>query len=94
LRNALLQHYTPDELRGRVSSLYLAQVTTAPSLGNVEAGLVAQLFSVGISVVSGGLACVAGALVLGAINPALRRARLPAPAGSGDVVPAEAQAPA
>jgi MFS transporter, ENTS family, enterobactin (siderophore) exporter len=94
LRNALLQHYTPDELRGRVSSLYLAQVTTAPSLGNVEAGLVAQLFSVGISVVSGGLACVAGALVLGAINPALRRARLPAPAGSADVVAAEAQAPA
>jgi ENTS family enterobactin (siderophore) exporter len=85
LRNALLQHYTPDELRGRVSSLYLAQVSTAPSLGNVEAGLVAQLFSVGISVVSGGLACVAGALVLGAINPALRRAKLGLPdGGRGD----------
>lgn len=79
LRNALLQHYTPDELRGRVSSLYLAQVTTAPSLGNVEAGLVAELFSTTVSVVSGGLACVAGALVLGAINPALRRARLAMP---------------
>jgi MFS transporter, ENTS family, enterobactin (siderophore) exporter len=76
LRNALLQHYTPDALRGRVSSLYLAQVTTAPSLGNVEAGLVAQLFSTGVSVVSGGLACVAGALILGAVNPALRRATL------------------
>jgi ENTS family enterobactin (siderophore) exporter len=83
LRNALLQHYTPDAVRGRVSSLYLAQVTTAPSLGNVEAGLVAQLFSATISVVSGGLACVAGALVLGAINPALRRARL-ATQGSED----------
>ena len=83
LRNALLQHYTPDELRGRVSSLYLAQVTTAPSLGNVEAGLVAQLFSTTISVVSGGLACVAGALVLGAINPALRRARLATPESIG-----------
>jgi MFS transporter, ENTS family, enterobactin (siderophore) exporter len=79
LRNALLQHYTPDAVRGRVSSLYLAQVTTAPSLGNVEAGVVAQLFSTTISVVSGGLACVAGALVLGAINPALRRARLATP---------------
>ncbi len=96
LRNALLQHYTPDELRGRVSSLYLAQVTTAPSLGNVEAGLVAQLFSTGVSVVSGGLACVAGALVLGAINPALRRATL-ARRGDGecgDGVPQEAPAPA
>ncbi|HUZ54570.1 MAG TPA: MFS transporter [Streptosporangiaceae bacterium] len=81
LRNALLQHYTPDALRGRVSSLYLAQVTTAPSIGNVEAGLVAQLLSVTISVVSGGLACVAGALILGAASPALRHATL---AGQGD----------
>jgi len=56
--------------------LYLAQVTTAPSVGNVEAGLVAQLFTVTVSVVSGGLACVAGALILGAVNPALRRATL------------------
>jgi ENTS family enterobactin (siderophore) exporter len=79
LRNALLQHYTPDSLRGRVSSLYLAQVNSAPALGNVEAGLVAQLFTTTISVVSGGLVCVAGALLLGAVNPALRRARLTGP---------------
>jgi ENTS family enterobactin (siderophore) exporter len=76
LRNALLQRYTPDPLRGRVSSLYLAQVNTAPALGNVEAGAVAQLFSPVISVVSGGLACVAGALLLGAAIPALRGATL------------------
>jgi ENTS family enterobactin (siderophore) exporter len=76
LRNALLQHYTPDPLRGRVSSLYLGQVNTAPALGNVEAGAVAQLFSPVISVVSGGLACVAGALLLGLVIPALRTATL------------------
>jgi MFS transporter, ENTS family, enterobactin (siderophore) exporter len=79
LRNTLLQLYTPDSLRGRVSSLYLAQVTTAPALGNVEAGVVAQLFSTTFSVVSGGLVCVAGALLLGALNPALRRASLGRP---------------
>jgi MFS transporter, ENTS family, enterobactin (siderophore) exporter len=82
LRNALLQRYTPDPLRGRVSSLYLAQVNTAPALGNVEAGAVAELFSPVVSVVSGGLACVAGALVLGLAIPALRSATLapdPAP---------------
>jgi len=78
LRNALLQRYTPDPLRGRVSSLYLAQVNTAPALGNVEAGAVAQLFSPVISVVSGGLACVAGALLLGLVIPALRAATLAA----------------
>jgi ENTS family enterobactin (siderophore) exporter len=76
LRNALLQRYTPDPLRGRVSSLYLAQVNSAPALGNVEAGAVAELFSPVISVVSGGLACVAGALLLGAAIPALRAASL------------------
>jgi MFS transporter, ENTS family, enterobactin (siderophore) exporter len=80
LRNTLLQLYTPDRVRGRVSSLYLAQVTSAPALGNVEAGTVARLISPGFSVVSGGLACVAGAIVLGALFPALRGAVL---TGSG-----------
>jgi MFS transporter, ENTS family, enterobactin (siderophore) exporter len=81
LRNALLQIYAPDRLRGRLSSLYLAQVNTAPALGNTEAGIVAQLSSVTISVVSGGLACVGGALLLAALIPALRHATLAGPAG-------------
>jgi MFS transporter, ENTS family, enterobactin (siderophore) exporter len=80
LRNALLQIYTPDQLRGRVSSLYLAQVNSAPALGNVEAGGVARLISPAFSVVSGGLACVAGAIVLGTLIPALRTATLAGPA--------------
>jgi MFS transporter, ENTS family, enterobactin (siderophore) exporter len=84
LRNALLQYYTPDTLRGRVASLYLAQVNTAPSIGNVEAGLVAQLFSTTVSVVSGGLACIVGALVLGAAIPALRHAKLANPDEQSD----------
>jgi MFS transporter, ENTS family, enterobactin (siderophore) exporter len=79
LRNALLQRYTPDALRGRVSSLYLAQVNSAPALGNVEAGAVARLIGLEFSVVSGGLACVAGALLLGAVIPALRHASLHGP---------------
>ena len=92
LRNALLQHYTPDPLRGRVSSLYLAQVNSAPALGNTEAGTVAQLFSPTISVVSGGLACVAGALLLGMLIPGLRRATLATsgPVSSGTPSPSPA----
>jgi MFS transporter, ENTS family, enterobactin (siderophore) exporter len=81
LRNALLQIYAPDRLRGRLSGLYLAQVNTAPALGNTEAGIVAQLFSLTASVVSGGLACVGGALLLGALFPALRHATLAGPEG-------------
>jgi MFS transporter, ENTS family, enterobactin (siderophore) exporter len=84
LRNALLQRYTPDRLRGRVTSVYLAQVTTAPSIGNFEAGVVAQLLGTTFSVVSGGLICVAGALLLGVLNPALRNAKLSGPAPEPD----------
>ncbi len=91
LRNALLQRYTPDELRGRVSSLYLAQVTTAPALGNVEAGGVARLVSPGFSVVTGGLACVAGALILGALIPALRNSTLTGSPGGQEPAAAAAQ---
>ncbi len=84
LRNALLQRYTPDPVRGRVSSLYLTQVTSAPAVGNVEAGVVARIFTPGISVVSGGLACVAGALLLGSLIRPLREARLQADPDDGD----------
>jgi MFS transporter, ENTS family, enterobactin (siderophore) exporter len=94
LRNALLQRYTPDRLRGRVSSLYLAQVNTAPALGNSEAGLVAQLTSPTLSVLSGGLACVAGALLLGTLIPALRRASLAVPGGADSARPGPATATA
>jgi MFS transporter, ENTS family, enterobactin (siderophore) exporter len=88
LRNALLQIYAPDELRGRLTGLYLAQVSTAPALGNTEAGIVAQLFSLTASVVSGGLACVAGALLLGALIPALRNASLAGPVRADTVTAA------
>ena len=87
LRNALLQIYAPDRLRGRLSGLYLAQVNTAPALGNTEAGIVAQLFSLTASVVSGGLACVGGALLLGALFPALRHATLAGPGNENVATP-------
>jgi MFS transporter, ENTS family, enterobactin (siderophore) exporter len=94
LRNTLLQRYTPDELRGRVSSLYLAQVTGAPAVGNVEAGAVARFVGLDFSVVSGGLACVAGALVLGALIPALRHATLTRSSDDEPPEPATEQAAA
>ena len=84
----LLQLYTPDQLRGRVSSLYLAQVGGSPALGNVEAGGVAKLAGLEFSIVSGGLACIAGALLLGMLIPALRTATLQGPA-AGDGAPGD-----
>jgi hypothetical protein len=64
---------TPDAMRGRVSGIELAQVASAPALGNVEAGLVASLTSLRFSIVSGGLICVLGTGVIVAAFPALLR---------------------
>ena len=70
-RSVINQTVTPDELRGRMSSVFSLVVTSGPRLGDVEAGVVASLTSVRTSVVSGGLACVASALVVSAAFPAL-----------------------
>jgi MFS family permease len=70
-RSVINQTVTPDAMRGRMSSVFSLVVTSGPRLGDVEAGVVASLTSVRTSVVSGGLACVAGALVVSAAFPAL-----------------------
>ena len=39
------------------------QVASAPSLGDLEAGVLASLTSLRFSIVSGGVACIAGCVV-------------------------------
>jgi MFS family permease len=73
LRNRIMFALTPDGLQGRVSAAYLAQVTSAPRLGNLEAGGLASLTSIRFSVVSGGVACVVGCLLLVLAIPSLIR---------------------
>jgi len=68
-RGTIIQLRTPDELRGRVSSMHMAVVAGGPRLGDLEAGVVAAVTSVRFSVVSGGLACVLSALVIGRWAP-------------------------
>ena len=74
-RGAILQLDVPDALRGRIIAVHIMVVTSGPRLGDVEAGVVAALTSVRFSVISGGLACVAGAAILTTLVPALRRYR-------------------
>ena len=76
-RNTILQLVAPDAMRGRLSALHIAVVTSGPRLGDVEAGTVAALTSVRFSVVSGGLACIAGVAVMHAVSPVLSRYRRP-----------------
>lgn len=70
-RNTILQLVVPDSLRGRLSSVHVAVVGGGPRLGDLEAGGVAALTSVRFSVVSGGLACILGALAIARFMPQL-----------------------
>jgi MFS family permease len=70
-RSAINQSVTPDHLRGRMSSVFTMVVTSGPRLGDVESGSVAALTSVRASVISGGLACVAGVALIVLAFPAL-----------------------
>ncbi len=75
-RHTIVQLSAPDHLRGRLSALNSMVVTAGPRLGDLEAGAVAALTTPVISVVSGGLACLVGAVLIGAFIPALRRQTL------------------
>ena len=90
-RGSMVQTVTPDEFRGRVSSVEYIIGTGGAPLGNVESGTIASLTTPTISAVSGGAGCfVIAALISGAI-PALTRYR--AGAAAPDPVPAPSVTP-
>ena len=68
-----------DSLRGRLASIELLSYSVAPTLGNFDAGVVASLTSIRLSIVAGGVLCVAAAAVRGGVArlPHVRRAALP-----------------
>jgi MFS family permease len=86
-RNTVLQMSIPDNLRGRLSAIQIAVVQGGPRLGDLEAGAVADGFGNVFSVVSGGVACVIGAVLLAGALPGFRRQEAPVPPAS-DTAPA------
>jgi MFS family permease len=84
LRNTILQMSIPDRFLSRMSSIQMAVVQGGPRLGDMESGAVATATSLEFSVVSGGLACIAGAVVIGLLMPRFR-AHLAAPDEIEDV---------
>jgi len=74
-RSTILQLSVPDSLRGRISGIHILVVSGGPRLGDLEAGLVAQAFTPTVSVVSGGLLCIAGAGLVAWLVPEFRRYR-------------------
>jgi predicted MFS family arabinose efflux permease len=82
-RNTIIQLAVPDALRGRLSGLQIAVVAGGPRVGDLEAGAVAAGFGDTTSVVSGGLACIAGAVVLARLLPGFRRQQAVPAGGPG-----------
>ncbi|NWG35288.1 MAG: MFS transporter [Chloroflexi bacterium] len=71
IRNTIRQLQTPDHIRGRMTSINQIFFQGGPQLGEVEAGLVAQLFGAPFAIVSGGIACVLGMALIVRKWPAL-----------------------
>jgi MFS family permease len=76
LRSTAIQLSTPDELRGRVSSVNLLFIGASNQLGAAESGFVAAATSAPFAVVSGGIACLLVVLIVALRMPELRRYEL------------------
>ena len=72
-RSTIVQLTTPDELRGRVSSIHILVVTSGPRLGDIEAAAAAAVIGAQASVISGGVLCVLGVAVVARLFPELGR---------------------
>ena len=87
MRSTMIQLATPDELRGRVSSVNFIFIGASNQLGAVESGFVAALTSAPFAVVSGGVGCLVVLAVVAATMPELRRYRTDAPEPAGALTP-------
>jgi hypothetical protein len=71
-RQVIWNQTIPDHLRGRLASIELVSYSSGPLLGDFEAGVVASLFNLRVSIVSGGILCVAGCALCALLLPGFR----------------------
>lgn len=60
IRNTIRQLQTPDQLRGRMTSVNQIFFQGGPQLGEVESGVMAQLFGAPLAIITGGIGCIVG----------------------------------
>jgi MFS family permease len=73
IRNTIRQLQTPDEIRGRMTSINQIFFQGGPQLGEIEAGVVAQLFGAPFAIVTGGIGCILGVGLIARKWPQLRQ---------------------
>ena len=72
IRQTILQLKTPDDMRGRVSSVNSMFVGSSNELGAFESGLAAKILGPVVAVVFGGTMTLITVVATGALNPTLR----------------------
>jgi MFS family permease len=74
-RTTMIQIATPDGQRGRISAAEYVVGAACPQLGNFRAGAIGSLTTPAVSAISGGVATVVGAAVIGLVLPGFSRYR-------------------
>jgi MFS family permease len=77
LRSTINQLSTPDELRGRMSSINSIFTSSGPQLGQFESGVVAAWLGAQMSALTGGLATLLVLAVVAATFPRVHRFKNP-----------------
>jgi hypothetical protein len=73
IRGTLLLTQTPDEMRGRISSVNSIFIGVSNELGSFESGLAASLFGPLIAVVAGGIGTILVVLIVARTWPEMGR---------------------
>lgn len=76
LRNTIIQTATPDDLRGRVTSIHVLSSAGGPRVGDIRAALMAEALGAQGSLIVGGVLAVIGVGVVARGFPELRSYRI------------------
>jgi len=64
IRNTIRQLQTPDHIRGRMTAVNQIFFQGGPQFGEVESGIVASIFGVPFTIISGGIGCIVGVTLI------------------------------
>ena len=76
IRGTIIQLFTPDEMRGRVSSVNSIFIGSSNELGSFESGLAARLLTLVPSIIFGGAMTIGVVSTVYAVAPKLRQLKL------------------
>ncbi len=76
IRHSVLQQYTPEQLRGRVSSVNTLFISSSNELGALESGIAATIFGLVPSIVFGGCTTIVVCIIAYIVAPQIRKLKI------------------